>query len=231
MERLKPSIGGIVKNTLAVIHERRNQLAKALALPFLLLAALSIGIQEPLGNVRWFLFVPLVGLVTVTSVVTHRIALLGREAVPPWGLMRWTSRETYFAMHLAVLGCTAFLPLLLARAIQFPALVLAAPPMILYVWTRLGVVLPAAAIEQGISFRGAWQMTRNHQRLMILAVLLMAVFMAVVNEIVSALIPVSPLLIPLLRMPLALIPMILLSMAYPEIYAYEGEADTIADEV
>jgi len=194
-------------------------------LPFLLLVALSAAVTQNLSlHITLLFLVPLVALITVFSVITHRIALLGEESAPRWGFIRWTPRETYFAVHLALVGCVGLLPILLARVVQFPALILAAPPVLLYVWARLILVFPATAIDARLSLVGSWRLTQNHQLFMVAVVFLMVVFMAIFQRIAAIMIqplPAFPILLPLVTIPLGVVPIILLSMAYAEIYDYE----------
>ena len=228
MEQQKPNIKKAALNSLAVIYECRSQLARALALPFVLLVALSMVARQDLSaHISWLLIVPQVGLISVFFIVMHRIALLGPDSVPRWGLIRWTSRETYFAVHLVLLWYIAALPILLADVLPFPAGFVILGFAVIYLAARLMLVLPALAIDVGMSLLGSWRMTKNHQLFMVLVVLLMGVFMVVFRGITYMLIPslaASFMLTSLLVGALAVVPVTLLSMAYAEIYRYEYES-------
>ena len=169
------AFGGMVKFTDIVlgatgcVYQFRTALAKALLAPFLFYMLLDAAeLLEPGAIASFGLSIAGIMVQTLFAITTHRVILLGPQAVPEWGLFDWSKREMMFALYLVSLGL-----------ILVPALLLLLVPAVgwalflgLACWLvgRLSLVFPATAIDQGVSFKLSWELTRQHQILMILVV-------------------------------------------------------------
>lgn len=119
------------------------------------------------------------------AITCHRLALIGDDSVPTYGLLTWTQRETRYLGWLIVVTLICMLLSYVINSIFVSQMVndlesgaspeslqsswrytyLAYIP-ILYIFSRLSVLYPAIALDQGINARWAWQATaRNGWRL------------------------------------------------------------------
>lgn len=122
------------------------------------------------------------------AIPCHRIVLLGPSSIASGARWRWTRRETRFALSLTQLFATsalvmmvllfvwAFLTSAIAdlknpQAVSYlgPILAIAAGS---YVFSRLSIIFPSIAIDEPLTIRSAWQMSRgNGWRLLIIVVI------------------------------------------------------------
>ncbi len=212
----------IIIGAIGYVWHYKGNLFKALAIPFGLYMLLDASdLLDPGLAASTVLEVIGVMVQTVFAVTTHRIILLGPEAVPEWGILRWTKRETFFALHVVALVVIA---LALWTLANIPAAGwLLAFVLILWVVGRLSLVFPAIAIDQGVSFNYAWTLTRHHQLLMVLVVVVFPLFLLVPFYLVS-MIPYTFVISSFLLILSNVFTVAALSVAYKLIYkeAYES---------
>jgi len=168
----------IVAGAIGLVYESRAVLSKALLVPFALYMLLdAISALKLAVPVTYAVFILNVAVQTVFAITTHRVLLLGPGSVPKWGLYKLSKRELYFVAHLLGLGLI-LLPLGLLTFIPFVGGILA---IVLYCWLvgRLSLVFPAIAIDQGVSFKYSWELTKNYQLLMFLVVIIYPILLAI----------------------------------------------------
>ena len=175
----------ILFGSLGYVYYYRGHLCTALAVPFLMLILLDmIDLLEP--NIILILFKNILSVLiqTLFAIVTHRIILLGPEAVPKWGLMKWTRRETLFILH--VIG--------IAAAVMPASLLIVITPgggwiavLAIYCWIvgRFSLVFPAIAVGDKVSFGTSWALTKNYQPLMFIVVMIFPLFLAIPAILIS----------------------------------------------
>ena len=149
----------------------RNELSKALLFPFCLYTALDATELLELQPLTTML-VGFAGILvqTMLAITTHRIILLGPSSVSKWGLLSWSRREFSFALHLLVLGCLMILPVALAFFVPKMSWLISIP-IICWLFGRLALTFPAIAIDKAVSFKYSWSLTKQHQLLMVLTVI------------------------------------------------------------
>jgi hypothetical protein len=132
-------------------------------------------------------------LYTLFAVVCHRIVLLGSASVPEYGMFQIGRRDLLFAGGLIKIAIISILAIICGVMIlQLPVLVLGKLfvgkadsrwlgeylPFIayliqVYMLARLGLILPAIAVDKSPSLKWAWQVSRgNGLRLMLMLGLL-----------------------------------------------------------
>lgn len=147
-----------------------------------------------IGFVQWMTYVYFI-------ITCHRIALLGAGSVSPWGLFRWSMRETRFLLwafllytligSLVVLSFS-LLPNRLLSSLELPGVAylmpfLAALPA-LYLLARLSLIFPALAVEDEIRVNGVWWLSRgNGWRLLVVV----GILPITTSWLVSWLVPVD----------------------------------------
>lgn len=148
----------------------KRQLSQALLIPLTLSILVNMASASDELNSFSSAVLTLLSIVvqTLFAITTHRIILLGPEAVPKWGLFKWSKRETFFALHLLGLGIISTLILMLVF-IPFVGLLFASG-LIIWGVGRLSLVFPGIAVDQGVTFKLSWAITKNHQMLMCLVV-------------------------------------------------------------
>lgn len=161
----------------------RRQLFTALVFPFAfyVVVRLAQALLEGSGG-GWILGLAEILAETLFAVTTHRMILLGPEAVPKWGILRWSKRETIFALHVFALQLLVIL-LAIPLAIGFslvsePGSIMVMPLgfviLVAAFWLigRLSLVFPGIAIDKGVMFVESWRLTKSYQVLMFCVVLL-----------------------------------------------------------
>ena len=155
----------------------RRAFAKALALPAAALVAIQVGSwqasAEP-GALRWAIWAADAILWMLFAVTCHRLVLLDLEPkdvpmVPGWG-----ARETRFlawllaiyVLTMAVIMAALTVGTILIQSLSpsfVQAVVDVASKLIgTYLFARLALVLPAAAIDAPLNLTGAWWRTRGN---------------------------------------------------------------------
>jgi len=164
------------------VYKNRLDLSKALLLPFI--AYLAMGFTEEIETegLAYYLLV-LVGFLiqTIFAITTHRIILLGKGSIPEWGLRSWSKRETVFLLHAVAL--TGLMYLLIPGPVQLDFVPMVFIPIalifILWLWARFSLVFPGIAIDQGVTFKTSWHLTKDYQLLMLLVVVAFPMLLAV----------------------------------------------------
>lgn len=120
------------------------------------------------------------------AIPCHRIVLLGPSSIGSGARWRWSRRETRFALSLIQLSATMGLVMivllfvwtfLISAILQKPQVVSYLGPILAmaassYVFSRLSVIFPSMAIDEPLTIRSAWQMSRgNGWRLLIIMVI------------------------------------------------------------
>ena len=140
----------------------------------------------------------------IIAITTHRIVLLGIDAVPEWGTIKVSFREIYYALHVAgliVIGYAMFklspIVIPLISIFSFSSLLSLIVALlflgcILWVLSRLSLVFPGIAVNQGVSFRLSWDMTQNHKLLILLAAAVFPITLYILLIIVNFIVQFLP---------------------------------------
>ena len=119
---------------------------------------------------HWLLWVASMPVYVVLAVTTHRLYLLGPDSVPSKRFLTWGKRETQFLLFSVALVLGAYLSLVILLDLS-PILGFISYLPITYIFARLSLVLPATAIDHEVSFRESWDLSEEHQILVLGVVL------------------------------------------------------------
>ena len=173
-----------VLGAVGYVFEYRNKLAKALLIPFLLYLALDVATYiQPIPVVAFGVSIMSIFVHSLFAITTHRIILLGPESVPKWGILSWSKRETSFALHLVGISLM-LIPITVLAFIPTIGMALIIPTMF-WLLGRLSLVFPGIAIDQAISYKHSWKLTKNNQILMMLVVILFPVLLLIPSKLIS----------------------------------------------
>ena len=106
------------------------------------------------------------------AITCHRLALIGNQSVPEYGMLSWTKRESNFLIWLFVVSIAGgityqviSLPLLnISEASENnlgESYYLAYIPT-LYILSRLSLLYPATAVDRQVDLRWAWRLSKNN---------------------------------------------------------------------
>lgn len=212
MQATQTNFYKIAASAVMTVVYYRWRLVKALAIPFsiyVLLDLLTYLNSSAFGTL--ILWVLNGAVYSVFAITTHRMVLLGADAVPEWGITRWSRRETSFALHLIGVSLLA-IPASLPAVIPYVGVVIT---IVLLCWLmgRLSLVFPGIAVDDEFSFGKSWELTEDHQLLMFLVVVVFPLIVAV-PVILLAFIPYTTLLTSLLSTLLVVFEVAALSMAF-----------------
>lgn len=190
----------VLLGAFALPWARRNDFSHHLAAPFIVIVMLGILGNSTLAPDAGWVFLLAASVVytwawIVFAVVCHRLVLLGPQALGHAAPLRWTMRESLFFLRSAAVWMLA-MPLTVAcvAAIVFAgwpmfqetdapwktwlAMSLAMLPSC-YVFARLSLVLPAAALDRKVGLGWAWSRSSgNSGRLFVVIGLLPWLFSA-----------------------------------------------------
>lgn len=217
----------VASGAIAYVITYRRPLAKALLVPFLLYMLLDT-LELAELNIVFLILLDLATIIvqTVFAITTHRMILLGPNSVPEWGLFKWSKRETMFALYLValriifILSAFVFAPIFAPIGVGGLALLIGFSAWLL---SRLSLVFPAIAIDQGVSFKLSWQLTKHHQILMLFVIIVFPMLLFIPAAVVSAL-PYTLLLTSFLTAFATLFVVAGLSVAYRAIYKESYES-------
>jgi hypothetical protein len=182
----------MVKEAILLVWLKRFVVFRALVATGIVMAVLDVATLHFGETLGWFgslllslVVYPLV--FTLYAVTCHRLVLLGDASVPRYGLHSWTSRETRFLGWGVVIGLYALLVFAAAAAIVFavsfsldeqirkyaiPPVWISAGLLAVYLFARLAVLLPAAAVGERHNTDWAFDTTAKNSWRLVGAVVL-----------------------------------------------------------
>ncbi|MCP3891994.1 MAG: hypothetical protein GY702_24460 [Desulfobulbaceae bacterium] len=114
---------------------------------------------------------------TVIAVATHRLVLLGTEAVSIIGIFRWGKRELKFALYVLLLdlavrflGGLVFFAGFEMGPRGFMRVFLILVGIVAIVASRFSLVFPGIAIDEQAPFGDSWEMSKGYSILMLCVV-------------------------------------------------------------
>jgi len=155
-------------------------------------------------------------LYVLLAIVAHRIVLLGPDSVADWGISGWSSRETSFFLHALGLGMIMLIPLVSVLLSFIPFIILIALPFSFWLLSRLSLVLPGIAVDQGFTFQQSWEATRHFQLQMFGVVFLIPFLLGGIGLVIAQL-PFSAFLVSLYSIVASVYEIVLLSLAFQAI--------------
>lgn len=224
----------ILVSAVKSVFTQRKALVKALALPILIHLALD-WISSQIEANDWLLFVvTFAGLVVEAIFVTiiHRVIILGPASVSSWGIGKLTGREMQFIRYGIYLGlCLGLLALVgTVVAIWFNVpplhglskwvLRLSLGGVVAWIVCRLLLVFPGIAVDQKLTFRESWALTRQIQLPVFLTLMTFPVIHILLKGLV-ALIPNTSVLPYIFRYVFWVLGVAALSLLYSEIREQE----------
>ena len=147
--------------------EYKLALFKALLIPMLILIALdTIVTMEIAAGYAAIISILALLLHVVITILTHRIILLGPDSIAEWGFKEWTMRATCFTLYLIVYLVPVFFTL-----VPYIGWIIVVGGWC-YIASRLSLVFPAIAIDDDVSFKQSWNLTKKYKLLMFLVVVI-----------------------------------------------------------
>jgi hypothetical protein len=192
----------IIRDAFLFVWDRRTRLLYALAVPVALLLVVdhtfTFANDNPLKFLQAFFQMAIYILFAITC---HRVALIGDEGVPSFGLRRWTLREwRYLGWSVIILVVWLLFSFVVnsfyvsmivskveagASAETYQSYKYWLTPFyipIFYILARLSVLWPAIALDEQVGAQWAWRLTvHNGWRLTVVVSLLPWVLYFAVN--------------------------------------------------
>lgn len=155
-------LGKIINETANVVGENKLTLLKVTILPIiaiLLLEYLSLSITETYQVILYKIADSIIWALFAISI--HRVILLGEDSVGPLGNIRFKSREFIYIVYGILIGIL-IVPIMLVFGFIPLIGVFIALATASIVWSRLSIVLPAAAVDKEFGISKAWNTTSGH---------------------------------------------------------------------
>lgn len=169
----------VILNTFQLVWMVRSDLIMKLSLSYVLIILIeSVGKSIDVEN-RYFgyavlLLTPI--FYTYYAVICHRLVILGNASVPPFGIRKWTIRETRFLGWL--IGFWLVLMLLMESRSMMAHLLISLLGisgvtvfqislviiilLVMYLLARLSMIFPAVAIGKKPSIKWAWDISKGN---------------------------------------------------------------------
>jgi hypothetical protein len=115
-------------------------------------------------------------LSVIIAITIHRVLLLDDSGVSKWGNFKWTKRETTFTLYCLLIGIMMFISMLpiLFLASSVPMVAIGLGTFLLsFFLSRFSLVFPGISLDHEISFKKSFELTKNHQLLMIFVVIIL----------------------------------------------------------
>lgn len=189
----------IIGETFNGIFEKKNQLLKALLIPFFIIVLFEqILPYFSLAQNKIFLFISAIVLFSINiliAITTHRVLLMKEESVPTWGMFKFTDREfkfffyTLFICIFVVLSAFLFVFFLAflfdsSYEYMYPVAVASTTLIALLIFSRLSLVLPSIAVDKDLSFSDAWKLTSKHKILCMFTIIIIPSLIAILISLV-----------------------------------------------
>lgn len=202
-----------VFEALYTVYHYRRELLKAIIVPLIAVILLDIAYELEEQPIAKFVFWLLSSLAYINvAITTHRMVLLGPGSVPEWGITRWTKREVVFVVYsiasLIVLICVS-VPLGIIPKVGVAVAMLVG----LWLLCRLSLVFPGVAVDEGVSFKLSWKLTRRHQFPMTVVLIIVPAALYLPSELIGVIPYIEYALVPV-NMLATVLEIALLSMAY-----------------
>jgi hypothetical protein len=172
----------IICDAFLFVWDKRVRMLRALAIPVALLFVVghtfTFADDDPWKWAQMFVQTALYILFAITC---HRLALIGDEGVPNYGLRTWTPREwrylgwsvvimmiwmLYFFVISSMIASKLISEVEAGTRVEsvesFGPLVWLAGVPILYIFTRLSVLYPAIALDQQPTAQWVWRLTADN---------------------------------------------------------------------
>jgi len=159
----------IINDTFILLVKKRNVLAKALIIPFILLLIIdyyekSFATFSTSGNIFTnvsLLFFVILSLIIsiIVAITVHRVLLIEENPVPTWGFFKFGSREFKYIGFSILIGLVC-IPTLIFVFIPAIGIVITLI-MVLIIISRMSLVFPAIALNEHMSILDSWNRTKN----------------------------------------------------------------------
>jgi len=189
----------------------RSRMVPAIGLPVLCVSAISI-VGWQLGyesnSIESWIFLAIYSVsMAFAAVGCHRIILIGKQAVPKYGVNGLSAREWHFVGYSALLVVIMLLAFPLLGAIVYLPIGLVSEPdkvfdsalgqgafyilwiLVAYFVARLSLVLPACAVDKPLSVPNSWTLTRKNGWRLTLIVAIIPKLSEWPQEWIAALLP------------------------------------------
>jgi|GEM_PF-2547470 len=177
---------------------------------------------QPSSSIKMFNLILYLLVVPHLLIIIHRVSLLGKDAVPEWGLWLWGGKELKFCFDVLVLIVVVGIMLM------FLGIFISMLPEIItflivgYFVARFYLVIPSAATGQNVGLQASWYLTGHCKTMMFVVTALMPLLINIIQALIIYMftggeteMSVMPLAVSsLLIVPLMVFQVVLLSEAY-----------------
>lgn len=222
----------IINNSFSLLVKKRDVLARALLIPFILLSIIHyIGKIYP--NINSF---PSLIISTIIAIATHRILLKEEEFPVKWGYFEFGSREFKYIYHTLFIGLLC-LPSLFCLFIPTIGIALTVVICLILI-SRMSLVFPAIALDEEMSVWDSWNNTKNYKLITFFSIIVFPtiitfavgiVYGLVINFLVKVVSPQLEILYVILDLFITVLVVSTLSSTYKFIGKY-GFVKTVKEE-
>lgn len=182
----------LIMKSIKDIFDNYEAIGKAVLIPTILLLILNFASSSLTSSAEIFsmtslFFIFLSILVDIIILITvHRILILGRDAVPLWGIQKFEQREfSFFLKYLTVaivfiLGVAVVTSLLHFLGISIFASIFLTMTIGAIFVSRVSLVFPAIAVDIKMSFKESFEFTKDFKALIFVTVIVFPILFSIV---------------------------------------------------
>lgn len=168
----------IIKDAFTSVNRVKGILFKALVFHFIAFILLEAATYTELPTaIEWILAAMGVYIYILIAITTHRVLLLGPDAVPAYGVIGFSMRELRYVMYVIGLSLLIF-PAAIFSYIPFVGMALYLA-FYAWIWGRSALVFPGTALNDDFSLHNSWEETKGYNFMMIMVVVVYPIILAI----------------------------------------------------
>lgn len=168
----------ILQDALTSVNRVKGVLARALVFHSLVFMFLEAATYTELPTtVEWILAAISSYIYVLIAITTHRVLLLGPNAVPAYGIIGFSMRELRYVMYIIGLSLLVF-PAVIFAYIPFVGIALYLA-FYVWIWGRSALVFPGAALNDDFALHNSWEVTRGYNFMMIMVVVVYPIILTI----------------------------------------------------
>lgn len=186
----------IINDTFGLLVKKRDVLAKALIIPFILLLIIdyyekSFSIVSNSGNISinfsllFFIILSLV-ISIIVAITVHRILLIEENPIPKWGFFKFGSREFKYLAFSFLIGLVC-IPAFIFMFIPIVGIIITLITVLIII-SRMSLVFPAIALNENMSIIDSWNQTKNFKLITFFSIIIFPTIIALVVGVVYSLV-------------------------------------------
>jgi hypothetical protein len=168
----------IIKDAFTSVNKVKGVLAKALSFHFIAFILLEAATYAEFTTVvDWLLEAIGLYVYVLIAITTHRVLLLGPDAVPAYGIIGFSMRELRYVMYMIGLFLLS-IPVFIFAYIPYVGIAFYLA-FYVWLWGRSALVFPGTALNDDFELHNSWAVTKGYNLMMIMVVIVYPIILSI----------------------------------------------------